>query len=353
MFLDEALLQVRAGDGGDGCVSFRREKYAPRGGPDGGDGGRGGSVVFRADSSLSTLTDIARRSLYAGENGQRGGGANRSGSAGADLILAVPVGTVVRETLKGLEPKVGPILGELIEPDERLLVARGGKGGRGNQAFATSTRQAPRFAEDGQSGESRKLYLELKLLADVGLIGLPNAGKSTLLSRISAATPKIADYPFTTLHPNLGIVGLGGYRRLVVADIPGLIEGAHQGLGLGIEFLRHIERTRVLVHLISSEAVLDAPDLQAAVLLLAERFRTIEGELASYSGQLALKPRSIAISKVDLLPPEAREPLARSLAEAIDRPVRAISGATGEGLVDLLREVDEKVGESKAAEVSA
>src|SRR5688572_22548566 len=238
MFLDEAVITVRSGSGGDGCVSFRREKYIPRGGPDGGDGGRGGSVILRADRNLGTLLDLSRKATYRADDGKKGGGNNRAGRNAPDLIVPVPVGTVVREALAERSPREGSLLGDLLEDGQELVVARGGKGGRGNKAFATPTRQVPREAEEGRPGDERKLYLELKLIADVGLVGLPNAGKSTLLSRLSRATPKIADYPFTTLTPNLGIAEVGDYRRIVIADIPGLIEGAHTGHGLGIEFLR-------------------------------------------------------------------------------------------------------------------
>ena len=346
MFLDETTFLVRAGSGGHGCVSFRREKYAPRGGPDGGAGGAGGSVFLRADAQLTTLTDIARRSVYAARSGRKGTGADRSGAKGADLEIAVPVGTVVREIEERSEPREGRILGELLFEGQRLRVARGGKGGRGNNAFATSTRQAPRFAEDGEPGEERRLYLELKLLADGGLIGLPNAGKSTLLARVSAATPKIASYPFTTLHPNLGLAELGDYRRLVLADIPGLIEGAHQGRGLGHEFLRHIERTRVLAHLVSVEPAMDlvhAGKEGEAAEILAATYRTVEDELSRYSANLSEKERLVVLSKTDLLPPAARRSLAETFSRVIGQPVWPISGVTGEGVPELLLALEERV----------
>jgi len=346
LFLDEATFLVRAGSGGDGFVSFRHEKYAPRGGPDGGDGGNGGSVFLKADGQLSTLTDVARRSVYSARSGKKGRGADRAGAKGADLEVSVPPGTVVREIVADREPREGPILGELLFDGQRLRVARGGRGGRGNKAFATSTRQAPRFAEDGEPGEERRVYLELKLLADAGLIGSPNAGKSTLLSRVSAATPKIADYPFTTLHPNLGLAELGDYRRLVIADIPGLIEGAHQGRGLGHEFLRHIERTRVLAHLVSVEPALDlefAGKQGEAAEVLAASYRTVEEELSRYSMPLAGKDRLAVLTKIDLLPPASRRSLASAFSRAIGQPVWAISGVTGEGLPELLRALEERV----------
>ena len=328
MFLDEAIITVRSGSGGDGCVSFRREKYIPRGGPDGGDGGRGGSVILRADRNLGTLLDLSRKATYRGGDGGRGGGNNRSGRNASDLVVLVPVGTLVREALPDRPPREGHLLGDLLEDGQEIVVARGGKGGRGNKAFATPTRQAPREAEEGRPGEERKLYLELKLIADIGLVGLPNAGKSTLLSRLSRATPKIADYPFTTLTPNLGIAEVGDYRRIVIADIPGLIEGAHTGHGLGIEFLRHIERTSTIVHLVSVEA--GSPER------MASDYRTIEGELAAYGEALASKPRIVAATKLDTLTEDEGSSLVRSFSDAIGRPVLGISAATGRGLQDLL-----------------
>ncbi len=358
MFLDEATITVRAGSGGDGRVSFHREKFIQRGGPDGGDGGWGGDVVLLGDPGLSTLTDVSRRALYAAEDGAKGGTNNRSGRQGADLVVAVPVGTMVREVVDGRPAREGLLLGEVLVRGQRLLVARGGKGGRGNKVFATSTFQAPRFAEEGGKGEERKVYLELKLLADVGVVGLPNAGKSTFLARVSAATPKIADYPFTTLHPNLGIAELDVDRRLVIADIPGIIEGAHRGLGLGIEFLRHIERTRVLVHLVSVEAALgangeggaDGLDPSRAVASLVRDFRTIEGELDRYGTVLAAKPRRVALSKADLLPRPAMIALAEGLSRAIRVPVRPISAVTGEGVMDLLQDLDHEVRSARSRE---
>ncbi|MBI4603165.1 MAG: GTPase ObgE, partial [Planctomycetes bacterium] len=298
------------------------------GGPDGGDGGDGGSVFLQGDGDLTTLNDLAYRSRYEAGDGRPGGGNNRAGRDGADLTIPVPAGTVVREALPDREPREGPLLGEILEHGSRLPVARGGKGGRGNRAFATSTRQAPREREEGVPGTERKLYLELKLLADIGLVGLPNAGKSTLLARISAATPKISAYPFTTLKPNLGVVEIGDYRRLVVADIPGLIEGAHRGAGLGIEFLRHIERTSILVHLVSLEA-------GSAEKMLAD-YRTVEAELAQHSEELAGKRRIVAASKADLLPPEEQAALVVAFEGLLGAPVAAISAVTGRGVKDLL-----------------
>lgn len=328
MFLDEARIRVRSGKGGDGCVSFRREKFVPKGGPNGGDGGRGGSVWIRANGNLSTLIDIGRRRLYAASDGRPGMGNNRYGKRGGDLTIDVPVGTTVREVVEDREPRDGRLLGDLVADRARLLAAQGGRGGKGNKAFASATRQVPRIAQKGKPGEERDLYLELRLLADVGLVGLPNAGKSTLLSRISAATPKIASYPFTTLRPNLGIAEVGDYRTLVFADIPGLIEGAHRGQGLGIEFLRHIERTRVLIHLLALEEL----DLER----LVATYSTVEGELASYSEELGRKRRLVVLSKSDLVPPDTAAELARSLGQRLGLPVQTMSGVTGDGVAALL-----------------
>jgi GTP-binding protein len=244
VFIDEVEIEVVAGKGGDGCVSFRREKYIPKGGPNGGDGGKGGDVVVEATSNLSTLLDYRYRKKNRAENGKPGGPNNRTGANGEDLVLKVPCGTLVYDA------DTGALLGDLVEKGERVVVARGGRGGKGNARFATPTRQAPDFAQPGKEGERRRIRFELKLIAEVGLVGLPNAGKSTLISRISSARPKIASYPFTTLVPNLGVVNLGGYRHCVVADIPGIVDGAHQGVGLGLRFLKHIERTRVLLLLV-------------------------------------------------------------------------------------------------------
>ena len=287
MFLDHAVIQIRAGKGGEGASSFRRESFAPFGGPDGGDGGRGGSVILRADPQLSTLLDYRYRQQYHAENGDKGQGSNRTGKSGEDLVLRVPPGTVIRDA------DSGETLGEVVAPGDEVLVAQGGRGGRGNARFATSTNQAPRRFDPGEEGEERRVELELKLIADVGLVGEPNAGKSTFLSAISAATPKVADYPFTTLTPNLGVVQLSEARTFVVADIPGIIEGAHEGKGLGFQFLRHIERTRTLAFMIPSDAL----DPQ-------EEYDRLMTELRSYSEELAQKPHCVVFTKSDLLPPE-------------------------------------------------
>jgi GTPase len=291
MFVDYTEIQVAAGTGGSGAEAFRREMGVPLGGPSGGDGGRGGDVVLQADAQLWTLLDYRYQQHYRAERGQHGQGKNRTGKDGADLVLRVPVGTVVRDA------ETGEVLGELEEDGAVLVVARGGRGGRGNAQFATPTRQAPRYWEPGAEGEERRIALELKLIADVGLVGQPNAGKSTLLAAISAATPKIADYPFTTLTPNLGVVSLTGTRTFVVADIPGIIEGAHEGKGLGHRFLRHIERTRTLAYLLP----LDAPDLQ-------EEYELLRRELREYSDELAAKPHCVVITKADVLGPDTPVP---------------------------------------------
>jgi GTP-binding protein len=288
MLIDLARIHAIAGKGGDGCVSFRREKYVPKGGPDGGDGGRGGSVLLVVDAHIRTLLDCREQPRYRAPAGRAGSGNNRTGKDGEDLVIKVPPGTVVKDA------ESGGILADLVSPGTRWEAARCGRGGRGNARFATPTHQAPRRADPGGPGEERWLELELKLIADVGLVGLPNAGKSTLLSRISRARPRIADYPFTTLEPNLGIAARDAERQFVVADLPGLIEGAHQGKGLGLEFLRHVERTRVLVFLLDVTRPSPVDDL-----------RLLEYELARHSAALAEKPRMVTLSKADLLSPSA------------------------------------------------
>ncbi|PZN11436.1 MAG: GTPase ObgE, partial [Bacillota bacterium] len=326
MFVDEAEIFVQGGDGGNGAVSFRREKYVPRGGPDGGDGGRGGDVVLVVDPALNTLADLRYRRHYRAERGGNGEGSNRHGRRGRDCEVRVPPGTIVRDR------DTGEVLADLAEAGQRLVVARGGRGGRGNARFATPRRQAPRIAEKGEPGEARWLRLELRLLADVGLVGWPNAGKSSLLARVSAARPKIAAYPFTTLAPNLGVVERGPGRSFVIADIPGLIEGAHAGAGLGLEFLRHIQRTRVLIY------VLDAAGTEGRNPV--EDLATLRQELAAFEPSLLERPAVVAANKMDL--PAARERL-----EVIERAagetgmaVVPISAATGEGVDELLDRVE-------------
>ncbi|MFW5947895.1 MAG: GTPase ObgE [Gemmatimonadota bacterium] len=291
MFVDEATINVNGGDGGAGAEAFRREKYVARGGPSGGDGGRGGDVVLRVDDQLNTLLDYRYREHYRAERGQHGEGSNRTGKSGEDLVLRVPPGTFVSDADTGEE------LGSLLEPGDELVVARGGRGGRGNAAFASPTNRAPREWEPGEPGEARRIRLELKLIADVGLVGLPNAGKSTLLAAVSAARPKVAEYPFTTLQPNLGVVQLSDGRSFVVADIPGIIEGAHEGKGLGLRFLRHIERTRLLAFLVPVDREDPAGELA-----------TLRAELEEYSEDLAGKPYCVVLSKADLLGPGAAPP---------------------------------------------
>ena len=321
-FIDETTLEVAAGRGGDGCVSFRREKFVPRGGPDGGDGGRGGSVVAEARTNLTTLFDPRLRRRVTAEAGAPGAGGRRDGRSGADIVLPLPVGTVIREL--GADPSAPP-LADLTRAGQRIVLARGGRGGRGNAQFATATRQTPDTAESGRPGQSYTLHLSLKLLADVGVVGLPNAGTSTLLRRLSAARPRVAAYPFTTTVPALGVTE-HGHRRFVVADIPGLIAGAHTGSGLGDRFLRHIERTRVLVHLV---------DLGAALLEgrdPLDDYRTVRGELEAYGAALGERPELIALNKIDLCGvPCERAALARPFAN-LGRPVFEISAATGRGV---------------------
>lgn len=321
MFYDTAKIYVRGGDGGNGCVAFLREKYVPHGGPAGGDGGRGGSVILRVDPGLRTLVDFRYQRHYRAERGQHGMGKNMHGKNGRDLILRVPPGTVVRDAA------TGEVIADLVHPGQEVVVARGGRGGRGNARFATPTNKAPRMAEKGEPGEERWLELELKLLADVGLVGFPNVGKSTIISRVSAARPKIADYPFTTLVPNLGVVRVDEGRSFVMADIPGLIEGAHAGAGLGHQFLRHTERTRLLVH------VLDVSGSEGRDPL--GDFEVVNRELALYSKELASRPMIIAANKMDL--PGAAENLARLKGALGERyEIFPVSALTGEGLFALV-----------------
>ncbi|HVT44019.1 MAG TPA: GTPase ObgE [Thermoanaerobaculia bacterium] len=319
MFIDQASIRVKAGDGGNGCVAFRREKFVPRGGPSGGDGGAGGSIFVRASQRLNTLYHLQFRREWKGGRGQHGMGSNCSGAAGADVTIELPIGSVVRDK------QSGELVAELMKDGDTVQVVKGGRGGLGNQHFATATRQAPRFAQTGEAGEERELFIELKLIADIGLIGLPNAGKSTLISVISAARPKIADYPFTTLVPNLGVVDVDGDRTLVVADIPGLIEGAHEGQGLGDRFLRHVERCAALVQLVDlSEHAGTSED--AAM---------IARELALYSEELSRKPRLICGSKLDAAFPGASDDLRRYALEH-GFQYHEISAVAGDGVQQLV-----------------
>jgi len=318
MLFDEAKIHVKAGDGGNGIVAFRREKFVPRGGPAGGHGGKGGDIIFAVDPQINTLVYFKNHVHFKAERGSHGGGKKMTGAGGEDTIIRVPPGTVVRRA------EDGQLLADLIEPEEQVVVARGGKGGRGNTAFKSASNQAPKFAENGLPGEEFWVTLELKLIADVGLVGMPNAGKSTLLSVVSAARPKIADYPFTTLQPNLGVV-VQNHRDLVMADIPGLIEGAASGAGLGHQFLRHIERSRLLVHLLNG----------AAADPLAE-FEQINRELALFSPKLAEKPQIVVLNKIDLPDAATHWPAIQARAAALDLPALTISAVTGEGVQPLL-----------------
>ena len=331
LFLDEVVLEVAAGDGGRGAVSFRRERYVPNGGPDGGDGGRGGDVVLVADAQANTLGAFRDRRRFRAESGRAGAGALKAGRNGADLVLEVPVGTVVTD----LDEQVQ--LADLAIDGARVVVCRAGRGGRGNARFATATHQAPRIGEIGEPGQHRRIGLELKLIADVGLVGLPNAGKSTLLAALTAARPKIAAYPFTTLEPNLGVAEIEGGRTLVFADVPGLIEGAHLGAGLGIDFLRHLERTRVLVHVVDASAGEEAA--RAAL-------ETVRAELGSFSPTLAAREQLVALNKVDV--PEGRD--AAAAIAAAEPDAVAISAAGGEGVEELLGRVAVLVAEAREAQ---
>jgi GTP-binding protein len=328
-FLDEARILVKAGDGGNGCLAFRREKYVPRGGPSGGDGGRGGDVTLVATAHHNTLLQFSYNPEHRAERGRHGEGSNCTGADGKSLEVAIPVGTVVYDEASGER------LVDFTEPGQRFVVARGGRGGRGNARFATSTHQAPTEHYPGHPGEEKRLRLELKLLADVGLAGFPNAGKSTLISRISAARPKIADYPFTTLEPNLGVVQMDNYRSFVVADIPGLIEGAHLGHGLGVQFLRHIERTRLLAHLVD---VSDATGRNPV-----DDFETVLHELSSFSEELAQKPMIVVATKMDAAQDPDRVAALRELATARGLAFFEISSATGQGIEALKFAMAERV----------
>jgi GTP-binding protein len=337
MFIDEAIIRIKAGNGGNGCMAFRREKFVPRGGPSGGDGGHGGDIVMESSERHNTLVHFRFNPEYKGDRGRHGEGSNCTGKDGESIVLKVPVGTILYDQTTGEK------VHDFSHPDERVIVAHGGRGGRGNQHFATSTHQAPTEHEPGYPGEEKTLRLELKLLADVGLVGYPNVGKSTLVSRISAAKPKIADYPFTTLQPNLGVVTIGDSPHedsYVVADIPGLIEGAHTGTGLGIQFLRHIERTRVLAHLIDVSDSSGRPDVLAD-------FKVIMDELKSFGADLEKKPMVVVASKIDVANPEKLEAL-RKLCKKKKLVLYEISAVTGKGIPELKYALGKRVAASRA-----
>jgi len=331
MFVDEAQIEVRAGDGGDGAVHFRREKFVPRGGPDGGNGGNGGDVILMADPALHTLLDFEYESVFSAESGVDGAGKHCDGKCGADRIVPVPPGTMVYDKASGQQ------VADLVVPGDRLLTARGGEGGRGNTAFATATHRTPRFAEQGLLGESQRLRLELRIIADVGVIGFPNAGKSTLISHLSAAQPKIASYPFTTLQPQLGVVRVSDERQFVIADMPGLIEGAHAGRGLGDRFLRHIRRTRLLLHTLDVAAV----DQRDPI----EDYETLNGELAAYEEHVAALPQLVALNKIDLPDSEVFLSLCQQYFAERQIPAYPISAVTGAGLTQLVRALTAKLEE--------
>lgn len=337
MFIDEAIIKIKAGNGGNGCMAFRREKFVPRGGPSGGDGGHGGDIIMESSERHNTLVHFRFNPEYKGERGRHGEGSNCTGRDGEPVILKVPVGTIVYDNVTGER------LHDFSQPDERMVVAKGGRGGRGNQHFATSTHQAPREHEEGFPGEERTLRLELKLLADVGLVGYPNVGKSTLISRISAARPKIADYPFTTLQPNLGVVTIGEMpheNSFVVADIPGLIEGAHTGTGLGIQFLRHIERTRLLAHVIDVSDASGRPDP-------VKDFKVILQELSSFGAGLEDKPMIVVASKMDVANPDKLSKLKKHC-KKLSLELREISAVTGQGIQELKYSMGRIVAEIRA-----
>ncbi|MGC9457479.1 MAG: Obg family GTPase CgtA [Halothiobacillaceae bacterium] len=339
-FVDEATIKVKAGDGGNGVVSFRREKYVPFGGPDGGDGGDGGDVFLVGDNNLNTLADFRFQRFYEARRGQNGMGRNMTGARGEDLRVHVPLGTVVHDV------DTGEVIGEVLDVETPLMVAKGGWHGLGNTRFKSSTNRAPRQCTPGTPGEERRLRMELKVLADVGLLGMPNAGKSTLIRAISAARPKVADYPFTTLHPNLGVVRVEAHRSFVVADIPGLIEGAAEGAGLGHQFLRHLARTQLLLHVLDV-APMDAHDPVADARVILE-------ELARYSPEMVERPRWLVLNKIDALPEDEREAHCTAIVEALDfdGPVFAISAISGEGTKPLVHAIMEHVEAAREAEAS-
>lgn len=349
-FIDEATIDVHAGKGGNGIVSFRREKFIPKGGPNGGDGGRGGSILACADRNINTLIDYRYSRVHRARNGEHGQGSDRYGAAAEDITLRMPVGTVVTDAT------TGELLADLSLDGQTVVLARGGTGGMGNLHFKSSTNRAPRQATKGTEGEHRKLKLELKVLADVGLLGLPNAGKSTLIASCSNARPKIADYPFTTLHPNLGVVRAGPAKSFVMADIPGLIEGSAQGAGLGHQFLRHLSRTRLLLHLVDIFP-LDRPSDDPVVLAryLAGRVRGLVSELKEYDAALAKKPRWLVLNKTDLISAKEQEEISRALVKSLrtKAPVYLVSGATRKGCAELMRDIQQWLEAQRIAEIGA
>jgi len=338
-FVDQAKIYIKAGDGGQGCVSFRREKFVPRGGPDGGDGGKGGDIIAVGSRSHRTLLDMKFNQHHVAKRGGQGEGSNRTGRNSSDVEIVVPLGTVIRDM------ETDELLADMTEDGQRVVIAKGGIGGKGNARFKSATNRAPRYAQGGLPGEEKTVLLELKLIADVGTVGFPNVGKSTLISSLSAARPKIADYPFTTLKPNLGVVSLGDYRTFVIADIPGLIEGAHLGAGMGTQFLRHIERTSILLHIIdiSKDPFTGAWD----------DYKTINNELASFSAAVQTKPQIVAINKIDLT--ETKERLEEQIAIFENEGIRVfpISAVTGEGVKELIREISRELDEMKMNEEEA
>jgi len=338
-FVDQAKIYIKAGDGGQGCVSFRREKFVPRGGPDGGDGGKGGDIIAVGSRSHRTLLDMKFNQHHVAKRGGQGEGSNRTGRNSSDVEIVVPLGTVIRDM------ETDELLADMTEDGQRVVIAKGGIGGKGNARFKSATNRAPRYAQGGLPGEEKTVLLELKLIADVGTVGFPNVGKSTLISSLSAARPKIADYPFTTLKPNLGVVSLGDYRTFVIADIPGLIEGAHLGAGMGTQFLRHIERTSILLHII---------DISKDPFTGAwNDYKTINNELASFSAAVQTKPQIVVINKIDLT--ETKERLEEQIAIFENEGIRVfpISAVTGEGVKELIREISRELDEMKMNEEEA
>ena len=342
VFIDEASIHVVAGRGGDGCVAFRREKYVPRGGPSGGDGGDGGSVIVAGDRSLNTLFHLRHTRRVAADRGRHGEGSNCAGKMGADVRIRVPPGTLVRD------PASGELLAEILTGDEEVIVAHGGRGGRGNARFATATRQAPDWCEPGRDGQERDLELELKLLADVGLLGFPNAGKSTFIRAVSAARPRVADYPFTTLHPNLGVVRVERDHSFVIADIPGIIEDAAEGAGLGIQFLKHVMRTRLLLHLVDAAPMDESVDP-------VEQVRAIEKELKKFDATLLERPRWLVLNKIDLIPEDEREKHCKAIVKRLKwkAPWFMVSAATGEGTLPVVQQAMTHLDEIRREELEA